>query len=54
MSKRTISNSPDGKTMGRSMGKPVKDPVVGDTVSAKIYKARRKNNPRKYKEVDDK
>jgi len=37
------------KTMGRSWGKPVVDPVLNDTVSAKIFAARKKNNPNRYK-----
>lgn len=40
------------KTMGRSRGKPVVDPVLGDKVSPKIYAARRANNPKRYQGVE--
>lgn len=36
--------------MGRSHGPMVKDPVIGDTVTIKIFNARKKNNPKKYNE----
>ena len=53
MSKRTIRETPIGKTMGRSLGKPVVDPVLGDKVSAKIFKARKANNPRRYENINN-
>lgn len=53
MSKRTIRETPIGKTMGRSQGSPVIDPVLGDKVSAKIFKARKANNPRRYQNNDN-
>lgn len=40
-----------GKTMGRSRGKPVKDPILGDMVSPKIFAARKANNPARYNNV---
>jgi hypothetical protein len=54
MGKRQIRQNTNGKKMGRSMGPAVKDPVVGDTVSAKIFKARKQNNPKKYENLEQK
>lgn len=39
------------KTMGRSWGPIVTDPVLGDRVSTKILKARKQNNPNRYKNI---
>ena len=36
------------------MGPMVKDPVVGDKVSAKIFRARKQNNPKKYMKLEQK
>ena len=53
MAKRQIKekNTKVGKTMGRSRGKPVTDPVLGDTVSAKVFAARKVNNPARYNNI---
>ena len=37
------------KTMGRSWGPLVTDPVLGDNVSPKMLASRKKNNPNRYK-----
>lgn len=55
MAKRQIREKTvnvERKTMGRSRGKPVVDPVLGDKVSPKIYTARRANNPKRYQNVE--
>ena len=54
MGKRQIRQSTNGKKMGRSLGPVVKDPVVGDKVSAKIFRARKQNNPKKYMKLEQK
>ena len=54
MAKRQIREKVENivhKTMGRSRGKPVKDPVLGDIISPKIFVFFYKNNPKKYKNV---
>lgn len=56
MAKRQIREKVENvvhKTMGRSRGKPVKDPMLGDIISPKIFAARKKNNPKKYKNVEE-
>lgn len=55
MAKRQIREKTvnvERKTMGRSRGKPVVDPVLGDKVSPKVYAARRANNPKRYQGVE--
>ena len=55
MAKRQIREKVVGvvhKTMGRSRGKPVVDPILGDKVSPKIYTARRANNPKRYQNIE--
>ena len=37
------------KTMGRSWGSIVTDPVLGDNVSPKMLNSRKNNNPNRYK-----
>lgn len=54
MGKRQIRQSTNGKKMGRSLGPVVKDPIVGDTVSAKIFRARKQNSPKKYMKLEQK
>lgn len=54
MGKRQIRQSTNGKKMGRSIGPIVKDPIVGDTVSAKIFRARKQNSPKKYVKLEQK
>ena len=54
MGKRQIRQSTNGKKMGRSLGPVVKDPIVGDMVSAKIFRARKQNNPKKYVKLEQK
>ena len=39
------------KTMGRSWGPLVIDPVLGDKISPKTLTARKENNPRRYKDI---
>lgn len=54
MGKRQIRQSTNGKKMGRSLGPVVKDPIVGDMVSAKIFRARKQNSPKKYIKLEQK
>lgn len=56
MAKRQIREKVENvvhKTMGRSRGNLVKDPVLGDITSPKIFAARKKNNPKKYKNIEE-
>lgn len=36
------------KKRGRSSGILVKDPILGDTISEKMYASRKNNNPKRY------
>lgn len=53
MSKRTKQNvtDPSAKKTGRSYGKLVIDPVLGDKTTQKILSARKSNNPERYENV---
>lgn len=49
MSKKIFVNR--RKACGRSSGILTKDPILGDMVSEKVLKARKSNNPSRYKNV---
>lgn len=54
MAKRERKNKSSieyAKRFGRSYGDLIKDPVLGDTVTQKIFNARKENNPYRYKNV---